>query len=138
MCGLDWGRLYETYHENFYDAQKLSAEVDKLYADEAVTDKSGIFEYLLSGKTITKLLHVRFFEKSVAKTVYAQQTQAAKFAGVSNCPMCAGEKSSSAKKIWTFNEMEADHVTAWSSGGETTADNCQMLCKTHNRLKGNA
>ena len=39
--------------------------------------------------------------------------------------------------IWKLEEMDADHVTAWSKGGETTIDNCQMLCKTHNRAKGN-
>jgi 5-methylcytosine-specific restriction endonuclease McrA len=33
--------------------------------------------------------------------------------------------------------MEADHVTAWSKGGASTPENCQMLCKTHNRAKGN-
>lgn len=137
MCGLEWARLYETYHENFYDAQKLAAEIEKLYADEAVTDKSGIFEYLLSGKELKQLLNVRIFEPSVKKTAYARQTQAAQSKGVSNCPMCALAGGSRAKKIWTFKEMEADHVTAWSTGGETTADNCQMLCKAHNRSKGN-
>ncbi|UKK47880.1 HNH endonuclease [Prevotella sp. E9-3] len=33
--------------------------------------------------------------------------------------------------------MDADHVTAWSNNGPTTIENCQMLCKTHNRAKGN-
>jgi 5-methylcytosine-specific restriction endonuclease McrA len=33
--------------------------------------------------------------------------------------------------------MEADHVTAWSKGGASTPENCQMLCKMHNRAKGN-
>jgi 5-methylcytosine-specific restriction endonuclease McrA len=33
--------------------------------------------------------------------------------------------------------MDADHVTAWSNGGATSISNCQMLCKTHNRAKGN-
>lgn len=33
--------------------------------------------------------------------------------------------------------MDAHHVTAWSKGGGSTADNCQMLCITHNRAKGN-
>ena len=28
-------------------------------------------------------------------------------------------------------------VAVWSKGGATTVDNCQMLCKTHNRAKGN-
>jgi 5-methylcytosine-specific restriction endonuclease McrA len=40
-------------------------------------------------------------------------------------------------KVWMLNEMEADHVAAWSKGGKTTPDNCQLLCKTHNRAKGN-
>ena len=35
------------------------------------------------------------------------------------------------------SEMDADHVTAWSNGGSTDINNCQMLCKTHNRGKGN-
>lgn len=137
MCGLDWGRLYETYHENFYDDKNLSAEVEKLFADEAVENKRGIYEYLLSDKKLTKLLHVRFFDKNIKRTVYTQQTQDAKSRGVSNCPLCAIGKNSNAKKIWQFNEMDADHVTAWSNGGETSISNCQMLCKTHNRMKGN-
>ena len=29
-------------------------------------------------------------------------------------------------------------VTAWSKGGATDEKNCQMLCKHHNRCKGNA
>ncbi len=24
--------------------------------------------------------------------------------------------------------MEADHITPWSKGGKTIAENCQMLC----------
>ncbi|WP_235299990.1 HNH endonuclease [Porphyromonas sp. COT-108 OH1349] len=33
--------------------------------------------------------------------------------------------------------MDADHVRAWSKGGSTTLANCEMLCRTHNRSKGN-
>lgn len=40
-------------------------------------------------------------------------------------------------KIWKLNEMDADHVATWSKGGATDIKNCQMLCKTHNRTKGN-
>jgi 5-methylcytosine-specific restriction endonuclease McrA len=40
-------------------------------------------------------------------------------------------------KIWKLSEMDADHVTAWSKGGATDVNNCQMLCQTHNRAKGN-
>ena len=138
MCGLDWGRLYETYRDKTFDAQKIAREVDELYADEAVTDKRGIFEYLLSDRELTKLLHVRLFEPSVKKTAYARQTKAAQISGKSNCPDCAAGKGSRAKKIWDFKDMEADHVTAWSAGGSTDASNCQMLCKPHNKAKGNA
>ncbi len=42
------------------------------------------------------------------------------------------------ERIYALNEMEADHVTAWSNGGDTSEANCQMLCRHHNRVKGNA
>ena len=138
MCGLDWGRLYETYRDKIFDAQKIARQVDELYADEAVTDKRGIFEYLLSDRELTKLLHVRLFEPSVKKTAYARQTKAAQVSGKSNCPDCVTAGGSRAKKIWDFKDMDADHVTAWSAGGKTDASNCQMLCKSHNKAKGNA
>ena len=140
MCGLEWGRLYETYHANTYDAAQLAAEADELFAqdDDVITDKSGIYEYLLSGRTLTKLLHIRYFKEAVKRTVYAKQTKAAQAAGVSNCPMCAAAGGSRSRKIWALKDMDADHVTAWSRGGDTTAANCQMLCKAHNRSKGNA
>ena len=39
--------------------------------------------------------------------------------------------------IWKLAEMDADHVTAWSKGGAIDRANCEMLCKSHNRAKGN-
>ena len=77
------------------------------------------------------------FDTATSKAVYATQTAAAKKAGESNCPLCALGKNANKDKIWAFADMDADHVTAWSKGGKTTAANCQMLCKTHNRAKGN-
>ena len=47
MCGLDWGRLYETYHNNTYDPQLISNRLHELYADFYVKNKRGIYEYLL-------------------------------------------------------------------------------------------
>lgn len=139
MCGLDWGRLYETYHANHYDANDLAEKADVLFNedDDVITNKSGIYEYLLSGCELTRVLHIRYFKDAVKRTVYARQTKAAQAKGVSNCPLCATEGGSRAKKIWALKDMDADHVTAWSNGGETTAKNCQMLCKAHNRAKGN-
>ena len=57
--------------------------------------------------------------------------------GVSNCPLCAVGHAANKTRIYKFSEMDADHVTAWTKGGATSAKNCQMLCKTHNRAKGN-
>ncbi len=57
--------------------------------------------------------------------------------GESNCPLCAIGHDANKEKIWNLNEMDADHVEAWSRGGATDSKNCQMLCKTHNRAKGN-
>ena len=47
MQGLEWGRLYEVYHGKSYNRQKMSDEVQKLDADPCVTNRKGIFEYLL-------------------------------------------------------------------------------------------
>ena len=137
MCGLDWGRLYETYHGKAYNSKKLWERVKALYADDFVKNRRGIFEYVLGGEKDTRLLDVRVFEPKETKIVYAKQTAEAEREGVSNCPLCAVGHDANAKRIWKFNEMDADHVTPWSKGGATDIWNCQMLCKTHNRAKGN-
>ena len=137
MRGLEWGRLYETYHKKSYDPKKVSAEVHKLYADPYVKNRKGIFEFILGGMEDTKLLDVRVFDEATKKSVYATQTAKAKEKGVSNCSHCAIGHDSNKDKIWALNEMDADHVAAWSKGGATDIKNCEMLCKTHNRAKGN-
>lgn len=137
MRGIEWGRLFETYHNTPYDPADVSARVHALYADGAVKNRKGVFEYILGGCKDPRLLDIRVFEESTKKAVYAQQTDAAKTSGKSNCPLCAMGNDNNAKRIWKFSEMDADHVTAWSKGGATDISNCQMLCKTHNRAKGN-
>ena len=137
MRGLEWGRLFETYHNTPYDPAEVSAKVHELYADNAVKKRAGVFEYILGGCTNTRLLEIRLFEESTKKAKYTQQTDEAKACGKSNCPHCAIAGDNNAKRIWKYNEMDADHVTAWSNGGATDINNCQMLCITHNRAKGN-
>lgn len=139
MCGLEWGRLYEEYHKNSYDINKLDSRINELLSDWRVTDKKGIYEYVLSGEILEKkpLLNIRLFDKSVIKTIYNLQTNDAAKKGISNCPMCAAAEGSNKNRIYKENEMDADHATAWSKGGETDISNCMMLCKTHNRSKGN-
>lgn len=137
MKGLEWGRLYETYRKKPYNSKTVSDEVKKLYGDPYVKNRRGIFEFILGGSTDTKLLEVRVFDDATKKSVYAKQTAEAEKKGVSNCSLCALGHDSNKTKIWKLAEMDADHVTAWSKGGATDIKNCEMLCKTHNRAKGN-
>ena len=137
MRGLEWGRLYEEYHKKAYNPAKVSAKIQELYADPYVKNRKGIFEYILGGSVDTKLLDVRVFDEATKKSVYASQTKTAKADGKSNCSHCAMGHDANKEKIWGFSEMDADHVTAWSKDGATDIKNCEMLCKTHNRAKGN-
>lgn len=137
MCGLEWGRLYEMYHTHAYDPNAVEKKINELYADPYVKNRKGIFEYILGGCLDSKLLDVRVFDEATKRTVYTRQTADAATRGVSNCPLCALGSDSNKNRVWKQNEMDADHVSAWSKGGATDISNCQMLCKTHNRAKGN-
>ena len=137
MRGLEWGRLYETYRNTPYDPAKISEQVKTLYADSYVKNRKGIFEYILGGAQDTKLLDVRIFDEATKKSTYAKQTETAKANGISNCSYCAIGHDANKAKIWELKDMDADHVSAWSKGGGTNIGNCEMLCKSHNRAKGN-
>lgn len=119
MKGVDWGRLYNSYHNQSFDPVILKEKVEELLEDEDVTKKSGIFEYLLSGDE--RALNIRAFSAKMKREAYQRQN------GV--CTIC--------HKHFNFNEMEADHITPWSNGGRTISENCQVLCKSCNRRKGN-
>lgn len=122
MLGLNWGELYEKYHENQYDADELEKDVKALMEDDEVTDKKGIYEYVLSGKdeSIAKRLSKRSFSNTDKRIVYEKQN------GV--CPHCGKE--------YKFNEMVGDHIIPWWRGGKTTIENLQMLCVKCNSGKG--
>lgn len=117
MKGLDWGRLYNKYHEISYNAADLESIIAQLMQDEDVTNKRGIYEYLLSGEE--RCLSIRAFTDNMKREAYERQK------GI--CGKC-GEH-------FEINEMEADHITPWSEGGKTVAENCQMLCRDCNRRK---
>ncbi len=137
MRGLEWGNLYEQYHNQSYNPIKVKEKVDELMSDEFINNKKGIFEYVLGGCGDKKVLNIRVFSDRDKKTVYAKQTKIAEEKGISNCPLCCIGNNANKNKIWKLNEMDADHVSAWSKGGSTSLDNCEMLCKTHNQAKGN-
>ena len=137
MQGLEWGRLYESYGKQAYDPSMISAAVQRLYGDLYVKNRRGIFEYVLGGEQDTKLLDIRVFDEATKQAVYRKQTAEATASGISNCPFCAIGHDANKEKIWLLKDMDADHVEAWSKGGGTDIANCQMLCKPHNRAKGN-
>ncbi|MCQ2562143.1 MAG: DUF262 domain-containing protein [Alphaproteobacteria bacterium] len=125
MKSVNWGALYNSYHTNNYDANELESVVAKLMADSEVQDKKGIYEYVFDSNQ--KHLNLRQFDDNTKRTVYERQ------GGI--CPMC--KNTPNENKKWNMDEMEADHHIPWSRGGQTTIDNCVMLCREHNRIKSN-
>lgn len=125
MKGLAWGRLYNTYGDKIYNPQELEAKIVTLMQDDDVTKRSGIYEYLLSKNE--KHLSLRAFNDNEKRRVYEHQK------GI--CPHCKAEHRQ--KIHYELEEMEADHITPWCEGGKTNIENCQMLCKEHNRRKSN-
>ena len=117
MKGIQWGDLYNQFHEVSYNAEKLEEIIVQLMQDEDVTNKRGVYEYLLSGDE--RCLNIRTFTDNMKREAYERQK------GV--CAKCG--------KHFELSEMEADHITPWSEGGKTVAENCQMLCKDCNRRK---
>lgn len=123
MKSVAWGLLYNEFKEKGFDAAKLETEVSHLMQDEDVTKKSGIYEYVLTGKE--KFLSIRAFTDKMKREAYEKQ------AGI-----CSNKKTCQENgRTLDISEMEADHITPWHDGGRTTAENCQMLCKNCNRTK---
>lgn len=137
MRGLEWGDLYERFHTQPYSARAVNARVDALRVDGAVHNARGVYAYVLGGEEHPELLQIRMFDDRIRKAVYERQKADAEVRGVSNCPLCAVGTNANKTKIYAMKEMDADHVTAWSKGGATDESNCEMLCITHNRAKGN-
>lgn len=117
MKGLPWGKFYNEHKDDQLNAAELEQRVVELIDDDEVDRKRGIYEYLLTGNE--KSLNLRAFDEKTKQKIYAKQK------GI--CPDC--------KEHFTIEEMEADHIVPWSGGGKTTPENCQMLCKLHNRTK---
>lgn len=117
MKGLEWGRLYNEHKGDKLNAASLEKRIAELIEDDEVDNKKGIYEYLLTGNE--KTLNLRAFDEKTKVTQYEKQK------GI--CPVC--------KKHFGIEEMEADHIVPWHSGGKTVAKNCQMLCKIDNRTK---
>jgi hypothetical protein len=118
MKGIEWGFLYNEFNSQKFDSKKLEEEISKLMEDEDVSNKKGIYTYVLTKKE--KYLSIRAFSPNQRREAYERQN------GI--CPVN--------KTYYPIEEMEADHITPWHLGGKTTAENCQMLSKEANRIKG--
>lgn len=121
MLGLNWGDLYNRFRNNMYDAKAIEKRVNELMANEEVTDKKGVYEYILSGENedMACKLSKRTFSDSDKRTAYERQN------GI--CPI-TGE-------YLPITEMQADHIIPWWNGGTTTLTNLQMISKTANARK---
>ena len=117
MKGINWGFLYNQFQTQSFDHKKLEEEVSELMQDEDVTNKRGIYEYVLTRNE--KFLNIRAFSDNQKREAYERQS--------GNCIKCG--------QHFEIHEMEADHITPWHEGGKTSAENCQMLCKFDNRSK---
>jgi hypothetical protein len=119
MKGLPWGILYNTHQNDNLDPATLEEQVALLMADDEVTKKRGIYEYLLTGND--KYLNLRTFTDKDKRTLYERHK------GI--CPAC--------NEHFEISQMQGDHITPWSEGGRTELNNGQMLCRDCNRRKSN-
>lgn len=120
MKGLPWGIYYNQNKDRTdLNPKKLEKRVSELMADDDVTRKPGVYEYVLTGSE--RALSIRAFDKRDARAAYERQK------GI--CPLCG--------KHFEFEEMQADHIIPWSKGGRTVPENCQMLCRDCNLKKSN-
>lgn len=117
MKGVEWGSLYNQFKEMNFDHEKLEVEISKLMEDDDVTNKKGVYTYVLTRQE--KHLNIRAFSPNQKREAYERQK------GI--CVACF--------EHFEIEQMEADHITPWHLGGKTTAQNCQMLCKDDNRKK---
>lgn len=122
MRSVDWNYLYKKYHNNTYNAKVLEDKINELMANEEVTDKKGIYEYVLSNENpeVARKLSKRTFNQMDKRTVYERQK--------GYCAMCG--------EYHPIEEMAADHIKPWWNGGTTTIDNLQMVCRKCNSRKG--
>lgn len=119
MKGIPWGSLYNKFKDQTFIPAEIEDRVAELMEDEDVSDKRGIYRYLLSNEE--RYLNIRTFDKKQKRQAYERQK------GI--CVKC--------KNKFAIEDMEADHITPWSKGGKTEAENCQLLCDDDNRRKSN-
>lgn len=124
MKTVNWGELYQKFGSSFPSSDELELKVSKLMLDDEVTNKGGIYPFVLDGNE--RHLSLRAF--SEAQKIQMHEAQSGRCAK----PSISGHKQDI---VFELSDMEADHIKPWSEGGKTSLENGQMLCKMCNRLK---
>jgi 5-methylcytosine-specific restriction endonuclease McrA len=118
MASVKWGLLYNRYKGDPRLASELEAEVSELMANDEVTKKTGVYEYVFSHDE--RCLSLRKFSDTQKRTAYEKQG--------GRCAHCG--------KPFAYEDMQGDHRVSFASGGKTTLDNLEMLCARCNNAKG--
>ena len=100
MKGLRWGGFYNRFKDKFYDTAALEEQIKTLMADDDVTSKKGIYEYVLTGEE--RCLNLRAFTDTMKRSAYERQ--------VGICPKCG--------RHFAMEQMEGDHMTPWHEGAK--------------------
>lgn len=129
MKGVEWGPLYDRFKDTKIDTSEIEKRTAELMQDPDVTKRAGIYTYLLTGDE--RHLSIRRFDDREKRAAYERQGHRC-----ANGRRCRTPGNEDGKREFDIGEMEGDHITPWSKGGKTVAENCQMLCIPCNRDKG--
>ena len=117
MKGAPWGDLHREFNAASLSPDDLEEEVSRLMADKDVSNKRGIYSYVLDRDE--RHLNIRRFDDSEKRGAYERQ----------------GGKCAKCGKECAYADAQADHIRPWSKGGKTAPENCQVLCADCNRRK---
>ena len=112
----DWNRLYQVAGGRVLKG--TGDRIAALVADEDVTNQRGIVPFIVTGKP--HHLQLRAFTAAVKARKLAQQGG-----------LCADDG-----KPLALEDADADHIVPWSKGGRTTEDNCRVVRRLANQVKG--
>lgn len=121
MATVNWGKLYNDYHTEDFDADEISEKFNELMMYKATKELdisvAKICEYCITRDEA--LLKHREFNEAQKTTMYNQQR------GI--CPDCG--------KHYLKAEMHAHHIVPWYNGGVTELANGVMLCEECHRQR---
>ena len=99
------GVVFNQYSNDLLDSVELETKISTLMADKEVTKKSGLYEYLLSGRE--KYLNLRQFDDEDTRAAYEHQKRV--------CPIC-GKRND-------YEKIHAYHITSWHAAGSIILEN---------------